>query len=144
MFLSSSCFFILLKPQSSIIASRAGSQTTIADLLGGHHRLAMFSGKLKLPWWYKLNWRNPKVLPILFVIEFPFTVACLALFGIADPDTYRTSLWKEGSIHGWNSDPQEILYAYANYKPIPIPAPWNQLCVLKGFNLNMRKVSNST
>ena len=113
---------------------------TVADLLGGHHRLAMFSGKLKLPWWYKLSWRNPKVLPILFVIEFPFTVACLALFGIADPDTYRTSLWQEGSIHGWNSDPQEILYAYANYKPIPVPAPWNQLCVLRGPDSCMRTI----
>ncbi|MCJ1334217.1 hypothetical protein MMC10_010924 [Thelotrema lepadinum] len=103
----------------------------------------MFSGKLKLPWWFKLSWRNPKVLPILFVFEFPFTVACLALFGIADPDTYRTSLWQEGSIHGWNSDPIEIMYSYANYKPIPVPAPWNQfitdwnvvICVLSMFIL---------
>ena len=69
------------------------------------------------------------MLPILFVVEFPFTVACLALFGIADPDTYRTSLWKEGANHGWNSDPIELLYAYANYKPMKAPAPWNQLYV---------------
>ncbi|KAI4155409.1 MAG: hypothetical protein LQ340_001009 [Diploschistes diacapsis] len=103
----------------------------------------MLSGKWKLPWWCKLSWRNAKVLPILFIVEFPLTVACLALFGIADPDTYRTSLWQEGANHGWNSDPIEILYAYANYKPIPVPAPWNQfitdwnvvICVLSMFIL---------
>ena len=73
------------------------------------------------------EWRMPKALLVLFVFEIPFTVAALALFGIADPDLYRTSLWQEGANHGWNSDPIEILYAYANYRPIKVPTPWNQL-----------------
>lgn len=82
---------------------------------------------LALPWWMTLDWRNLKPIYALIIIEFPLTVATLALFGIADPNLYRTALWTEGSRHGWNSDPIELLYAYANYKPIKVPTPWNQL-----------------
>ena len=82
---------------------------------------------MRLPSWINFEWRNPKFLMALAVLELPFTVAALALVGIADPDTYRSQLWLEGSKHGWNSDPIEILYAYANYKPISVPTPWNQL-----------------
>ncbi|MCJ1254700.1 hypothetical protein MMC24_002516 [Lignoscripta atroalba] len=72
------------------------------------------------------RWRSPKVLLILFACEVPFTIAALALFGIADPNLYRTLLWQEGANHGWNSDPDSILYAYANHKPIDVPLPWRQ------------------
>lgn len=82
---------------------------------------------MRLPSWINFEWRTPKALIALAILELPFTVAALALVGIADPDTYRSRLWLEGSKHGWNSDPIEILYAYANYKPIPVPTPWNQL-----------------
>lgn len=61
----------------------------------------------------------------LFVFELLITVAALALYGIAAPDLYRTKLWQEGSNHGWNSNPNEILYAYANYRPIKYPTPWD-------------------
>ncbi|MCJ1376159.1 hypothetical protein MMC20_007399 [Loxospora ochrophaea] len=71
-------------------------------------------------------WRTPKVIIALLVLEIPLTIAALALFGIADPDLYRTSLWQEGANHGWNSNPNEILYAYANYRPISVPLPWSQ------------------
>ena len=82
-----------------------------------------------LPWWMKLDWRQPKVLLILCAIEFPFTVAALTIFGIADPNTYRTDLWLEGAKHGWNSHPSAIMYSYANYRPAEIPIPWAQLYV---------------
>ncbi|MCJ1230063.1 hypothetical protein MMC12_006734 [Toensbergia leucococca] len=72
------------------------------------------------------EWRTPITILILFVIEIPFTIAALALFGIASPDLYRNLLWQEGSNHGWNSNPNEILYAYANYRPIKVPLPWSQ------------------
>lgn len=68
----------------------------------------------------------------LFALEFPFTVAALALFGIAAPDTYRTILWNEGGLHGWNSNPSEVLYAAANYRKLTIPMVWTQLCVRCG------------
>lgn len=82
---------------------------------------------MALPWWMKLDWRQPKVLLILCAIEFPFTVAALTIFGLADPNTYRTDLWSEGAKHGWNSHPIAILYSYANYRPAAIPIPWAQL-----------------
>ena len=86
--------------------------------------------RLRIPSWLAAiprEWRHPKILTFFFVIELPFTVAALALFGIATPDLYRTQLWQEGSNHGWNSNPNEILYAYANYRPIKTPLPWSQL-----------------
>lgn len=72
------------------------------------------------------KWRTPRVITSLFVIELLITVAALALYGIASPDLYRTQLWQEGSDHGWNSNPDQILYAYANYRPIHYPRPWSQ------------------
>lgn len=60
----------------------------------------------------------------LFALELAFTVAALALFGIAAPDLYRTRLWKEGSDQGWNSNPNQIIYDYANYRPVHYPLPW--------------------
>ena len=76
------------------------------------------------------KWRvPPKVMYAIFALELAFSVPALALYGIAKPDTYRTRLWQEGYNHGWNSPPNEVLYAYANYRPIPNPLPWSQLYV---------------
>ena len=70
------------------------------------------------------QWRTPKTMLALFGLELALTVAALALFGIAAPNLYRTKLWKEGSIHGWNSNPNKIIYDYANYRPVHYPLPW--------------------
>lgn len=70
------------------------------------------------------------MLVSLFVFELAGTVAALTLFGIADPDLFRTALWQVGSDNGFNSSPKQILYAYANYRPIPkTPFVWSQTCV---------------
>lgn len=76
------------------------------------------------------KWRTPKLLVGLFVAELPLSIAILALFGIAQPNLYRTQFWQEGSDHGWNSNPNQIIYAYANYNPIKAPLPWSQLFAL--------------
>lgn len=72
------------------------------------------------------RWRVEKLFWALLILEIPLTIALLALFGIADPDTYRTKLWRNGSVKGFNSDPSEILYAYANYQPISVPLIWSR------------------
>lgn len=78
----------------------------------------------------------PKFLLALFVIEFLGTIAALSLFGIADPNLFRTDFWKIGADYGFNSSPDMILYAYANYRPIPkIPFVWSQACVSPGYIL---------
>jgi hypothetical protein len=83
----------------------------------------------RLPYFSK-KWKTPKVLIALFVFELAGTVAALALFGIADPDLFRTALWQVGSDNGFNSSPKDILYAYANYRPIPkTPFVWSQTYV---------------
>lgn len=76
------------------------------------------------------RWRPPILWTVLglVVLEFPLIVATLALFGIADPDTYRTKLWQDGYSNGFNSDPTTPLYAAANYLPVPaVPLVWSQL-----------------
>jgi hypothetical protein len=75
------------------------------------------------------KWRSRKTVLYLFAAEFPFTVAALALFAIAQPNTYRTRLWADGYSNGFNSSPTEILYSYANYRPISPPIIWSQLFV---------------
>ena len=79
------------------------------------------------------RWRLPKLMIALFILEFPFTIAALALFGIADPDTYRTKLWQNGADQHFNSDPSEILYRYANYKPVHYPIIWSALSVFSSL-----------
>ncbi|KAF1353500.1 hypothetical protein BDV97DRAFT_116678 [Delphinella strobiligena] len=73
------------------------------------------------------KWRTPKTMVVLFCIEFPFTVAALTLFALAQPDTYRKLLWQDGYDNGFNSSPDEILYAYANHDrgSLKIPMVWS-------------------
>ncbi|KAF1958652.1 hypothetical protein CC80DRAFT_16354 [Byssothecium circinans] len=71
------------------------------------------------------QWRLAKVVYFLMILEFPFTVANLALFGIASPNLYRTILWREGGKLGYNSDPSTVLYAAANYRPVKVPLVWS-------------------
>jgi hypothetical protein len=68
------------------------------------------------------------VLIASMVLEFLDIVACLVFFGIASPNTYRTAMWQVGSDNGFNSSPNEVLYAYANYRPLPTtPMIWSTL-----------------
>jgi len=80
------------------------------------------------------KWKTPKVVSGLMAVEFCFTVAMLAMVGIASPDLYRTRMWQDGADNGFNSNPNQILYAYANYRPIPsTPLVWSQF--ITNFNL---------
>ncbi|KAL9132128.1 MAG: hypothetical protein Q9217_000062 [Psora testacea] len=85
------------------------------------------------------QWKTPRTLRILFLLELALSIAALALFGIAQPDLYRTRFWQEGSKHGWNSNPDQLIYAYANYKPIKAPLPWSQF--ITNFNVVISIVS---
>jgi hypothetical protein len=73
------------------------------------------------------TWRLRNVAWFLLLLELPFTVANLALFGIASPNLYRTILWRIGGEKGFNSDPSFVLYAYANYRPVTVPVVWSNL-----------------
>ncbi|USW47334.1 hypothetical protein Slin15195_G006530 [Septoria linicola] len=71
------------------------------------------------------EWRKPKLFVALLVVEFPLTVACLTLMGIAHPNTYRTKLWQNGFDQGLNSAPNSILYDAANWRPVHYPTVWS-------------------
>lgn len=75
--------------------------------------------------WFAREWRIPKIFLALLIIEFPLTVACLTLMGVAHPNTYRTKLWQNGFDKGFNSAPNSILYAYANWETPTTPLIWS-------------------
>lgn len=89
---------------------------------------------------FQSQWKWPRVLIALMVIELAGTIPALALFGIASPDLYRTKMWQIGSDNGFNSSPLQILYAYANYRPLPkTPFVWSQS--LTDFNVAVSVLS---
>ena len=74
------------------------------------------------------KWKSRKAFWCLLLAELAGTVPLLVLFGIAQPDMYRTTLWRIGHAHGFNSNPLMILYAYANHRPLPtVPFVWSQM-----------------
>lgn len=74
------------------------------------------------------HWSSPRLIYGLFGLEFCGTVAALAFFGIAAPDLFRSKLWEDGGLNGFNSNKNIVVYAYANYTAIPkIPLVWSQL-----------------
>ncbi|QVM10835.1 hypothetical protein D8B26_005487 [Coccidioides posadasii str. Silveira] len=87
----------------------------------------------KIMWYLPRKYISPLAFKILIAVELPFTVAVLALFGIASPNLYRTKLWQDGADNGFNSSPDELVYRYANYEPYTVPRPWTQF--ITSFNL---------
>lgn len=70
---------------------------------------------------------------VLLAVELPLTIAVLTIFGIASPNLYRTRLWQDGADNGFNSSPDEMVYAFANYRSYSTPKPWSQF--ITSFNL---------
>ncbi|KAI0126519.1 hypothetical protein BJ170DRAFT_409573 [Xylariales sp. AK1849] len=86
------------------------------------------------------EWRSIRAMWMVMVPELGLTVALLVLFGIAQPDLYRTQLWRAGSDLGFNSSPNIILWAYANHVPLPnIPFVWTN--TLTNFNVAISVIS---
>lgn len=51
-------------------------------------------------------------------------------------------MWQIGSDNGFNSSPKQVLYAYANYKPIPtIPFVWSHTYVYTKTNLELQELT---
>ncbi|KAE8351934.1 hypothetical protein BDV28DRAFT_136114 [Aspergillus coremiiformis] len=83
--------------------------------------------------YFPRNWRKPNLFLILMAIELPVTVAILTFAGIASHDLYRTKLWQDGATNGFNSSPDEVLYAAANYRPYQVPMVWGSF--ITNYNL---------
>ena len=78
------------------------------------------------------RWRWPKVILGLMAVELLFVVGLLTLFGIAEPDTYRSKLWRDGFTNGFNSSPSQPLYDLVNgkTKQLQYPLVWSPLYVI--------------
>ncbi|CAJ2500599.1 Uu.00g034520.m01.CDS01 [Anthostomella pinea] len=86
------------------------------------------------------EWRSKSAMYIMMFAELGATVAMLVLFGIAQPNLYRTKLWQAGYELGFNSSPAVILYAYANHVSQPnLPFVWSQ--TLTNFNVAISVIS---
>ncbi|RAQ99583.1 hypothetical protein DDE82_008097 [Stemphylium lycopersici] len=61
------------------------------------------------------------------LIELVLALMLLSLFASAYPDRFRTNLWQNGGTLGWNSDPHQRVYNYANHRESPpVPLIWDQ------------------
>jgi hypothetical protein len=86
------------------------------------------------------RWPVRKPVWMSMIFELVGLVPILVLFGIAQPDMYRTKLWQVGFDNQFNSNPLMILYAYANHRPLPtVPLVWSQL--LTNFNVAISVVT---
>lgn len=75
----------------------------------------------------KRKWRSTPTMWIMMLAELALTITLLVLTALAQPDTYRTKLWKAGHELGFNSSPALLLYAYANGKTPPaVPFVWSR------------------
>ncbi|RCI13221.1 hypothetical protein L249_0286 [Ophiocordyceps polyrhachis-furcata BCC 54312] len=87
------------------------------------------------------------LLAWLMPVELAILVPVLVIFGIAQPDLYRTAMWRIGFENKLNSNPNMILYAFANHRPLPdVPFIWSSTWVsvdarLTSFNVAISIVS---
>lgn len=64
---------------------------------------------------------------IMMVAELALTITLLVLTALAQPDTYRSKLWKAGYELGFNSNPNLIVFAHSVGKTPPaVPFVWSR------------------
>ncbi|KAH6651160.1 hypothetical protein F5144DRAFT_77205 [Chaetomium tenue] len=85
-------------------------------------------------------WRARRPLYFVMIPELAGVITLLVLFGVQQPDAFRTLFWRIGYENKLNSNPNMILYAYANYQKIPtIPFVWSRM--LTDYNVAISVVS---
>lgn len=79
-------------------------------------------------------WRARKPLYWAMPLELMGIIPLLILFALAQPDAWRTQFWRIGHLYKLNSSPNMLLYAYANFRPLPtVPFVWSS--TLTYFNV---------
>lgn len=72
------------------------------------------------------RWRVKRPLYWGMIPELGGVIGLLVLFGVQQPDLFRSDFWEIGHELKLNSSPNIILYAYANHRPLPpIPFVWS-------------------
>lgn len=72
-------------------------------------------------------YKHHKVALYLMIAEFPVILPVLILTGVASHDTYTTKLWQDGYNNGFNSAPNQIVYALTNGRTYKVPIVWSSL-----------------
>ncbi|KAL6158828.1 hypothetical protein ACJQWK_03399 [Exserohilum turcicum] len=76
------------------------------------------------------------LLPLTTLLDLSISLTLVALFTASYTHHFRTILWQTGGTQGWNSDPQQRIYDYANYRSIPpIPLLWDENSSLEHLSL---------
>lgn len=71
--------------------------------------------------------RFQPIYNVLLAAEAAIALAAVILFCSAYPDRFRTILWENGGVVGFNSNPRLRIYFYANYQEPPeVPLIWSQ------------------
>lgn len=73
------------------------------------------------------TYKHHKLALYLMAAEIPFILPVLILTGIASHDTYTTKLWQDGANNGFNSAPNQIVYALTNGRTYKVPIVWSSL-----------------
>jgi hypothetical protein len=69
------------------------------------------------------------------LVEFVGLIPLLTIVALSQPDLYRSAMWQIGWDHRLNSNPNIILFAYANHVPQPkLPFIWSQKSVAKSLS----------
>lgn len=64
---------------------------------------------------------------LLLLADFCLSVSVTALSSAAYAGDFSSKLWENGGAEGWNSDPRQRIYFYANYQEPPeIPTIWSE------------------
>jgi hypothetical protein len=82
---------------------------------------------------YPKKYRSHRTVLIMMVVEFPFILMVMIVTGIASHDLYQTSLWQDGANNGFNSAPNQVVYALTNGRSYSVPIVWSSF--ITNFNL---------
>jgi hypothetical protein len=70
----------------------------------------------------------------LLMLELAVLIPLLVLFGVQQPDLFRTQFWRIGYNYGFNSNPNIVIFAMVNAQPLPsVPFVWSK--TLTNFNV---------
>ncbi|KAN0068858.1 hypothetical protein V8E54_013027 [Elaphomyces granulatus] len=78
---------------------------------------------------YPRKYRSHRAVLIMMLVEFPFILVVMILTGIASHDLYQTSLWQDGAYNGFNSAPNQVVYALTNGRPYSVPIVWSSFII---------------
>ena len=63
--------------------------------------------------------RQIPLAPALLAVEVSLSISAFVTFLCISVGDYRMQAWRNGGSEGWNSDPKQRIYYYANFEQLP-------------------------